>query len=127
MASAIATNPFFAAMDARRLGENDAPELSASGVGEPLVALFFKLVRGLPDTSLGELMAAVDKKDAFTAAHRGDPNVSSFCVLSRAARFRRVQARCRLRRLTRPSALACLLPPRKALNSLRKRSRMARS
>ena len=50
-------------MDARRLGENGAPELSATGVGEPLVALFFKLVRSLPAALLNELMAAVDEKD----------------------------------------------------------------
>ena len=46
--AATMTNPFVATMDARRLGENGAPELSAAGVGEPLVALFFKLVRNLP-------------------------------------------------------------------------------
>ena len=61
--AATMTNPFVATMDARRLGENGAPELSAAGVGEPLVALFFKLVRNLPEASLEELMAAVDKKD----------------------------------------------------------------
>ena len=46
--AATMTNPFIAAMDTRNLGENGAPELSASGVGEPLVALFFKLVRSQP-------------------------------------------------------------------------------
>ena len=49
---------FIAAMDSRILGENGAPELTAKGVGEPLVALFFKLVRGMPEASLRELMAA---------------------------------------------------------------------
>ena len=44
-------------MDARCLGENGAPELTAKGVDEPLVALFFKLVRDLPDASLKELLA----------------------------------------------------------------------
>ena len=40
---------FGEAMDSRSLGENGAPELTAKGVGEPLVALFFKLVRALDD------------------------------------------------------------------------------
>ena len=52
---------FVDAMDCRALGENGAPELTAKGVGEPLVALFFKLVRGLPDATLSELMAACTK------------------------------------------------------------------
>ena len=52
---------FIAAMDSRILGENGAPELTAKGVGEPLVALFFKLVRGMPEASLRELMAACTK------------------------------------------------------------------
>ena len=47
-------------MDARTLGENGAPELTAKGVGEPVVALFFKLVRDLQDASLAELMAACE-------------------------------------------------------------------
>ena len=52
---------FVDAMDCRTLGENGAPELTAKGVGAPLVALFFKLVRGLPDATLSELMAACTK------------------------------------------------------------------
>ena len=52
---------FIAAMDSRILGENGAPELPAKGVGEPLVALFFKLVRGMPEATLRELMAACTK------------------------------------------------------------------
>merc|ERR1711951_9787 len=52
---------FIAAMDSRILGENSAPELTAKGVGEPLVALFFKLVRGMPEATLRELMAACTK------------------------------------------------------------------
>ena len=52
---------FVDAMDCRALGENGAPELTTKGVGEPLVALFFKLVRGLPDATLSELMAACTK------------------------------------------------------------------
>ena len=44
---------FLSAMDYQQdchtLGENGAPELTAKGVGAPLVALFFKLVRGLPE------------------------------------------------------------------------------
>ena len=52
---------FVDAMDCGTLGENGAPELTAKGVGAPLVALFFKLVRGLPDATLSELMAACTK------------------------------------------------------------------
>jgi hypothetical protein len=59
-----ATNAFFTAMDARRLGENGAPKLTAAGVGDSLVALFFKLVRGIPDQTLTELMKAVPEDGA---------------------------------------------------------------
>eukprot|EP00966_Prymnesium_polylepis_P103552 2397601-Prymnesium_polylepis.2 len=59
-------NPLFAAMDARRLGENGATELTTAGVGDDLVALFFKLVRDLPDAALAEymqkLVASADKQ-----------------------------------------------------------------
>eukprot|EP00316_Scyphosphaera_apsteinii_P020154 CAMPEP_0119306702 /NCGR_PEP_ID=MMETSP1333-20130426/7384_1 /TAXON_ID=418940 /ORGANISM="Scyphosphaera apsteinii, Strain RCC1455" /LENGTH=639 /DNA_ID=CAMNT_0007310069 /DNA_START=78 /DNA_END=1997 /DNA_ORIENTATION=+ len=45
-------------MDARCRGENGAAELTAKGVGSPLVSLFFKLVRGLSDQQLKDAMAA---------------------------------------------------------------------
>ena len=48
-------------LDCHTLGENGAPELTAKGVGEPFVALFFKLVRGLPDATLSELMESCAK------------------------------------------------------------------
>ena len=51
---------FVSAMDSRCLGENGALAITAAGVGEPLVALFFKLVRDLPDRDLDELMSAVE-------------------------------------------------------------------
>ena len=67
---------FIAAMDSRILGENGAPELTAKGVGEPLVALFFKLVRGMPEASLRELMAACTK--AGSASTYADVVVLAF-------------------------------------------------
>ena len=51
------------AMDERTLGENGAAELTASGVGDPLVALFFKLVRDLPDKALADMIGSVNKED----------------------------------------------------------------
>ena len=55
---AATSNPFMKAMDARTLGENGSCELTASGVGDPLVALFFKLVRSLGrEKSEGQLDA----------------------------------------------------------------------
>ena len=59
---------FTNAMDSLTRGENGAPELTAKGVGEPLVALFFKLVRSLPDHSLAELLAACDDTSPEGAA-----------------------------------------------------------
>ena len=51
---------FVNAMDAMPIrGENSASELPVKAVGSPLVALFFKLVRGIPASSLQELMASV--------------------------------------------------------------------
>ena len=73
---------FIAAMDSRILGENGAPELIAEGVGEPLVALFFKLVRGMPEASLRELMAACTK--AGSASSYAD--VVVLCFQTRATR-----------------------------------------
>ena len=67
---------FVAAMDSRILGENGAPELTAKGVGEPLVALFFKLVRGMPEATLCELMAACTK--AGSASSYADVVVLAF-------------------------------------------------
>ena len=67
---------FIAAMDSRILGENGAPELTAKGVGEPLVALFFKLVRGMPEATLRELMAACTK--AGSASSYADVVVLAF-------------------------------------------------
>ena len=58
---------FVTAMDARTLGENGSAELTAKGVGSPLVALFFKLVRGLPDEQLKELIAEVGNDAASLA------------------------------------------------------------
>lgn len=49
-------------MDSLGCGEKGAPEWSAKGVGDPLVALFFKLVRNLPDDTLAELMSACDDR-----------------------------------------------------------------
>ena len=73
---------FIAAMDSRILDENGAPELTAKGVGEPLVALFFKLVRGMPEATLRELMAACTK--AGSASTYADLVVLAF--LTRATR-----------------------------------------
>ena len=67
---------FIEAMDSRRLGENGAPDLTAKGVGEPLVALFFKLVRGMPEATLRELMAACTK--AGSASSYADLVVIAF-------------------------------------------------
>ena len=67
---------FVEAMDSRSLGENGAPELTAKGVGEPLVALFFKLVRGMPEATLSELVAACTK--AGTASGYADLVVLAF-------------------------------------------------
>ena len=55
-------------VNARRVGENGSAELTAKGVGSPLVALFFKLVRGIPAASLKELMASVPKDDPAALA-----------------------------------------------------------
>ena len=60
---------FVNAMDAMPIrGENSASELPAKAVGSPLVALFFKLVRGIPASSLQELMASVPKDDPESLA-----------------------------------------------------------
>ena len=67
---------FIEAMDSRGVGENGAPELTAKGVGEPLVALFFKLVRGMPEATLRELMAACTK--AGSASTYADVVVLAF-------------------------------------------------
>ena len=67
---------FIEAMDSRGVGENGAPELTAKGVGEPLVALFFKLVRGMPEATLRELMAACTK--AGSASSYADVVVLAF-------------------------------------------------
>jgi len=52
---------FVSAMDSRCLGENGAPALTVAGVGDPIVSLFFKLVRDLPDCDLHELLSAVEQ------------------------------------------------------------------
>jgi len=57
--NATAPNPFVLAMDSRTTGENGSTELTAAGVGSPLVALFFKLVRGVPAESVKALVAQV--------------------------------------------------------------------
>ncbi|KAL1498685.1 hypothetical protein AB1Y20_013997 [Prymnesium parvum] len=54
----MSANAFVAAMDKRQLGENGAAELTAKGVGNALVALFFELVRSLSDASLATLTKA---------------------------------------------------------------------
>ena len=57
---------FIAAMDkalARQLGENGTEELTAGGVGDALVALFFKLTRGAPASDLRELVARARAED----------------------------------------------------------------
>ena len=100
-----ATNAFFTAMDARRLGENGAPELTAAGVGDSLVALFFKLVRGIPDETLTELMKAVPEDGA-----------ADLCVLAMQTRATRGMGKgekeCFLKMLSRldESAALALLP-----------------
>ena len=68
---------FTNAMDSLTRGENGAPELTAKGVGEPLVALFFKLVRGMPEATLHELMAACTK--AGSASSYADVVVLAAC------------------------------------------------
>eukprot|EP00965_Chrysotila_dentata_P002053 67897-Pleurochrysis_carterae.AAC.1 len=59
---AAAPMTFTTAMDGlterKRLGENGAAELTAAGVDDPLVCLFFKLVRNLPREQLDDLWAA---------------------------------------------------------------------
>eukprot|EP00307_Rebecca_sp_RCC1486_P006573 CAMPEP_0119433940 /NCGR_PEP_ID=MMETSP1335-20130426/50416_1 /TAXON_ID=259385 /ORGANISM="Chrysoculter rhomboideus, Strain RCC1486" /LENGTH=747 /DNA_ID=CAMNT_0007459789 /DNA_START=27 /DNA_END=2271 /DNA_ORIENTATION=+ len=69
----MTTSAFVAAMDAQQKrnmltntsgktrGENGAPEYTIEGVGEPRVALFFKLVRGLSTDSLDEHLAHVQR------------------------------------------------------------------
>ena len=60
------TTAFIAAMDkahGRRLGENGTEELTAGGVGDALVALFFKLTRGAPAADLRELVARARAED----------------------------------------------------------------
>lgn len=52
-------------MDSKTPGENGA--LEHSDAGSPLVALFFKLVRSLPDDSLASLTAAVPAEPASLA------------------------------------------------------------
>ena len=52
-------------MDSKTPGENGA--LEHSDAGSPLVALFFKLVRSLPDDSLASLTAAVPAEPAELA------------------------------------------------------------
>ena len=56
---------FIAMMDSKTAGENGA--LEHSDAGSPLVALFFKLVRSLPDDSLASLTAAVPAEPAELA------------------------------------------------------------
>ncbi|EOD33630.1 hypothetical protein EMIHUDRAFT_363798, partial [Emiliania huxleyi CCMP1516] len=56
---------FVAMMDSKTAGENGA--LEHSDAGSPLVALFFKLVRSLPDDSLASLTAAVPAEPASLA------------------------------------------------------------
>ena len=56
---------FVAMMDSKTPGENGA--LEHSDAGSPLVALFFKLVRSLPDDSLASLTAAVPAEPASLA------------------------------------------------------------
>eukprot|EP00873_Tetraselmis_striata_P044763 jgi/Tetstr1/465027/TSEL_009755.t1 len=41
------------------LGENMEVGMTAAGVGDPRVAFFYKLVRGIPDTEFGKLFASV--------------------------------------------------------------------
>lgn len=48
-------------MGKKTLGENGAPEYTAEGVGDPRVALFFKLVRNIPTIELERLVADVFK------------------------------------------------------------------
>ena len=49
----------FAKTETRTRGENGAPSLTAAGVGDPRVALFFRAVRGASDEQLDELCRAV--------------------------------------------------------------------
>jgi len=79
-------SPFLSAMDAqqatmgaappdKRLGENGSAEFSAAGVGDALVSLFFKLVRGCPDVK--ELYEAA-AKEASTPTAMADLVVLAF-------------------------------------------------
>jgi hypothetical protein len=43
----------------KQLGENNAPEYTASGVNDYLVTLFFSLVRNIPDEKLNSLMNSI--------------------------------------------------------------------
>jgi hypothetical protein len=61
MAASVPVSPFIRAMDhlavpATQLGENGAVELTAAGVGEARVALFFALVRDAGDSKIRMMM-----------------------------------------------------------------------
>lgn len=70
------SSPFLDAMDAsalqaenatKRLGENGAPEYTVAGVGDPRVALFAQLVRGLSNNDLDDLVHGIEEK--YEATH----------------------------------------------------------
>ena len=56
------------AMDARTTGENGSVEVSAKGLGSPLLGMFEKLVRGAPADVLKAGVAAIDKESAADLA-----------------------------------------------------------
>ena len=62
---------FVAAMDSRTVTENGAPCVSDSGVGSHLLALFFKLVRGLSDSDYDALFRAAATEAATPEAKVG--------------------------------------------------------
>lgn len=73
---------FTSAMDAtntpkKARGENGAPELTAAGVGSNLLALFARLVRGLPESELKPLLGAA-AADAASPADIADLFVLAF-------------------------------------------------
>jgi len=77
---------FTSAMDAprtqmgtkHRIGENGSLELTAAGVGDSLVALFFKLTRGVYEQSIAELVAACIQEAAGDANALADLVVLAF-------------------------------------------------
>ncbi|KAL3915811.1 MAG: hypothetical protein SGPRY_007073 [Prymnesium sp.] len=75
MPESDARGAFICAMEERTPGENGAPELTARALSNPLLALFFKLVRDLPDDSLCEQM-----REAVVCARDGSEHADLFVL-----------------------------------------------